>query len=134
MQTCCEVFFGQLPSGKVQVLRQGLYYQFHCRCRLSGSGMYRLFVRCGSREENLGIVVPMDGGFGLDTRIPVKRLGEGEMEFKLVPKHPEHPGERFAPIYPEEPFAYLDRLKDAYLARQGDQLGIMIGSEKEGPD
>ena len=46
--------------------------------------MCRLFVRCGSREENLGIVVPMDGGFGLDTRIPVKRLGEGEMEFRLA--------------------------------------------------
>ena len=134
LQTCFEVFSGKQPSGKVQVLRQGLYYQFHCRCRLSGSGMYRLFVRCGSREENLGIVVPMDGGFGLDTRIPVKRLGEGEMEFKLVPKHHEHPGERFAPIYPEEPFSYLSGLKDAYLARQGDQLGIMIGSRKDGPD
>lgn len=137
MQTCCEVFLGQLPAGKVQVLRQGLYYQFHCRCRLSGEDMCRLFVRCGSRKENLGIVVPMDGGFGLDTRIPVKRLGEGEMEFNLVPKHSDqtdHSGERFVPIYPEEPFSYLSRLKDAYLTHQGEQLGAMIQTKGCGED
>ena len=91
--------------------------------------MCRLFVRCGSRDENLGIVVPMDGGFGLDARIPVKRLGEGEMEFRLVPKHGDHTGERFVPIYPEEPFSYISRLKDAYLARQGEQLGAVIRTE-----
>lgn len=129
MQPCYEVFFGEVPAGKVQVLRQGLYYLFQCRCRLSGDIMCRLFVRCGSREENLGIVVPMDGGFGLDTRIPVKRLGEGEMKFTLIPKHGDRPGERFIPIYPEEPFSYIARLKDAYLARQGEQLGVMIKTE-----
>ena len=51
------------------------------------------------------------------------------MEFRLVPKLGDHTGERFVPIYPEEPFSYISRLKDAYLARQGEQLGAVIRTE-----
>lgn len=126
MEESYEVLFGSVPAGKVQVLRQGLYYLFHCRCRLSGDVVCRLFVRRGDREESLGVVVPMGEGFGLDTRLPVKRLGEGAMEFRLVPKHDKAQGETFVPIAPEEPFAYLEKLKDAYLARRDGQLGAMI--------
>ena len=67
----------------------------------------------------------MDGGFGLDTRLPVKRLGEGEMAFTLVPKH-EVPEGTFVPIYPEEPFAYIERLKEGFLAKKGEQVGVVL--------
>lgn len=66
-------------------------------------------------QEDLGILVPIDGGFGLDTRRPVKRLGEGTLAFSLVSRH-DTPKTRFEPIYPEEPYAYLQKRKDAYLA------------------
>lgn len=119
------VYFGNQQAGKVQVLRQGLYYRFHCRCKLTGNVVCRLTVSCGPNRENLGVVVPVDDGFGLDTRLPVKRLGEGNMEFFLVPKHETGTG-RFVPIYPEEPFSYIERLKESYLARKNGQYGIMI--------
>lgn len=119
------VTFGKQTVGKVQVLRQGLYYRFVCRCQLSGEVMCRLWVTCGDKRENLGLVVPMDGGFGLDTRIPVKRLGEGALAFILIPKH-DTPEGKFVPISPEEPFAYIERLKDAYLVKKGEQIGIVI--------
>lgn len=119
------VYFGKDQMGKVQVQRQGLYYRFTCRCRLTGDVVCRLHVACGDKRESLGVVVPMDDGFGLDTRIPVKRLGEGKMEFLLVPKHELGSG-TFVPVYPEEPFAYIERLKDAYLARKEGQVGVMI--------
>ena len=64
----------------------------------------------------------MGNFFGLDTRRPVKRLGEGELSFRLVSKH-NAPRTHFAPISPEEPFAYLQRLKDAYLAEKDGQIG-----------
>lgn len=108
--------------GKVQVLRQGLYYAFHCRCRISGETAVRLLARCGERQEDLGVLVPMEGGFGLDTRRPVKHLGEGEIQFLLASKH-DPPQTYFAPISPEEPFAYLQRLKDAYLETRNGQKG-----------
>ncbi len=120
-----EVSFGNQNVGRVQVQRQGLYYRFLCRCQLSGNVVCRLQVTCGDKGENLGVVIPVGDGFGLDTRLPVKRLGEGNMTFTLMPKH-EAGGGTFVPIYPEEPFSYISRLKDAYLARKGGQVGIMI--------
>ena len=109
-----EVTIGSQAVGRVQVRRQGLYYLFRCRCRLTGDTVWHLEAACGGKRENLGVLVPIDGGFGLDPRRPVKNLGEGRMEFTLKPKH-GRPRTHFAPIYPEEPFAYIQRLKDAFL-------------------
>ncbi len=117
-----ELTFGDRPVGRVRAERQGLYYLFRCRCRLSGEAAFRLLVSCGEKQEDLGILVPMEVGFGLDTRRPVKRLGEGTLSFRLVSNH-DAPKTHFAPISPEEPFAYLQRLKDAYLAEKSGQLG-----------
>ena len=116
---------GNEQVGKLQGQRQGLYYRFTCRCRISGDVMCRLWVSCGDKRENLGLVVPMDGGFGINTSLPVKRLGEGELHFTLLPKH-DAPTGKFVPISPEEPFAYIERLKEAYLARKGEQGGIEL--------
>ena len=112
----------------MQVTREGLYWRFVCRCRLSGDVVCRLLVQCGDRQENLGVLVPMGDGFGLDKRIPAKRLGEGELAFSLMTKGSSVEG-TFVPIYPEEPFAYIARLKDAFLARQNGQVGVIIKTE-----
>lgn len=125
MEEKYAVSFGNEQVGKVSVQRRGLYYRFRCRCRITGGAVYRVRVRCGEIQESLGILVPMEGGFGLDTQIPVKRLGEGEMEFFMVPKYESSPV-AIAPVYPEEPFAYISRLKDAYLVRQNGELAIGI--------
>lgn len=124
------VYFGNKLAGKVQVQRQGLYYRFRCRCRLTGDVVCRLSVSCADKRENLGVVVPLDGGFGLDTKLPVKKLGEGPMEFRLIPKH-DKPEGKFVPIYPEEPFAYIERLKDAFLVRQNGQAGVMLSPDAD---
>ena len=120
-----EVFFGNQQVGKVQVRRQGLYYRFICRCRLTGDVVCRLYITCGGQRENLGVVVPVGDGFGLDTRLPVKRFREGEPSFSLIPKH-EMADARFAPIIPEEPFAYIERLKTSFLVKKYGQMGIML--------
>ena len=129
MEENYPVFFGKNPVGKVQVLRQGLYYRFICRCRLSGDVVCRLAVRCGDSQENLGVVVPVGDGFGLDKKVPVKHLGEGEMSFFLAPRN-DYVFGKFVPISPEEPFAYIARLKDAFFLRQGGQAGVMIKNEQ----
>lgn len=119
------VYFGKEQVGKVQVLREGLYYRFVCRCRIASGILCRLHVVCGDRDENLGVVIPVGSGFGLDTRLPAKRLGQGMPEFRLHPKH-GIPVETFIPISPEEPFAYLSRLKESYLVRKQGCSGIMV--------
>lgn len=125
MEKKYDVYFGNRLSGTVWVAQQGLYYRFRCRCQLSGDVICRLVVNCGDIQENLGVVVPVEGGFGLETKVPAKRFGKGNMTFSLVTKSERTAG-KFAPIYPEEPFAYISRLKDAYLVRQNGQAGICI--------
>ena len=120
-----EVSFGRQVVGNVLVERLGLYYRFHCRCKLTGDVICRLQVVCGDKQENLGILVPVGEGFGIDTKLPIKKLGEGIMRFFLLPKHEAATEVKFVPIYPEEPFRYISRLKTLYLERQNGQIGIL---------
>jgi len=83
--------------------------------------MCRLHVRWDDKEEKLGVLIPDQGEFTLDTRLPVKRFGFGTPRFSLIPRY-EIPETGRAPIYPEEPFAYIERLKDAYLVRKDGRI------------
>jgi len=123
-----KILMGGQSIGKARVERQGLYYVVSCRCRLSGEVVCRVTVSCGDRSENLGILVPESGAFVLNTRIPIKRLGEGPLMFHAVPRHTELRG-RFVPISPETPFAYLSRLENAFLEVRNGQSGITISDE-----
>lgn len=113
------------PCGKVTVNRQGLYYRIRCRCQIPSQDICRLQAVSGTRRENLGVLVPAEDGFGLDTRIPVKRLGEGEPAFSLSTGQ-ETTDSRFVPILDEEPFAYIARLKESFLEFENGQMGIRI--------
>ena len=111
--------------GKVTVSRQGLYYRIRCRCTLPSEDVYRLQAACGNRRENLGVLVPVEDRFGLDTRIPVKQLGEGDLAFTVSSKRQPVQGQ-FVPILDEEPFAYISRLKKSYLEIKEGQVGIRV--------
>ena len=120
-----QVYFGEQAVGRVQVMREGLYYRFCCRCSLSGAVVCRLVLICGEETHHLGIFVPMGDAFGLDTRLPVKRISETSPVFQVLPGRVVTNG-RFVPIKPEEPFAYIARLKDAFLAYQNGQAGVIL--------
>ncbi len=116
--------------GKATVDRRGLYYQIRCRCILPSEDIFRLQVACEDLRENLGVLVPKEDRFGLDTRIPVKQLGEGDLSFSVQPKQEPFRG-LFVPITDEEPFAYISRLKESFLIRKNGQAGIQI-QKKQG--
>ena len=126
------ISFGEKIVGRAQVERQGLYYHVTCLCGLSGEVMYRLEVSCGEKRADLGILVPMEQGFGLDTRFPVSRVGEGTLVFRLLPRHDQLQGRMFVPIKPEEPFRYLERLKDAFLEIQEGKKGASLPQKNSG--
>jgi len=119
------VYFGDRLCGKVQVLRQGLYYRFVCRCHLTGEVICSLRAVFPDREESLGVLVPMDDGFGLSTRIPAKRFDGKLIRFRAAARQ-EIIKEFFSPIYPEEPFGYLELLKKAYLVKKDGQIGMTV--------
>lgn len=120
-----NILLGGQAIGTARVAREGLYFCFRCRCRLSGEVVYRLQVRCGDNKENLGIPVPQNGAFELNTRIPAKKLGSGRMVVEAVPKKVEWEGV-FVPLSPEEPFKYLRRLEGAFLQVRNGQVGILL--------
>ena len=120
-----EVRLGNRQVGEVTVQRIGLYYEMCCRCRLSEGILYRLQVLSGDKYENLGILVPEGDCFTLKTRIPVKRFEAGKTEFLLIPKYDRGRG-KTVPIYPDEPFAYISRLKGSYLTWKNGQMMINI--------
>lgn len=120
-----EILLGGQSVGTVEVSKEGLYYHFDCHCDFTGTVMYRIAVKCGETEWSLGIPAPEDGKFVLRTRIPIKRVGEGELSFRAVPKHADLT-QKFVPISPEEPFAYLQRLQNAFLQARDGRVGIVI--------
>lgn len=121
-----DILMGKEMVGKATVEQQGLYYRICCQCNISGAVMCRVTVSCNGHHENLGILIPMGDGFGLTTKLAVKRLGKGAFQFRVMPKHQKSEGQ-FIAVYPEEPFAYLSRLKNAFLEVRNGQVGVVIG-------
>lgn len=86
MDETYDIRFDDSLVGKARVEKQGLYLCFSCRCRMPDDGLYRIHVISGENREDLGICIPLDGLFGMDKRLPIKRFGAGEFEFVLLPK------------------------------------------------
>ena len=124
-----EVRQGKQRVGKVQVIPQGLYVRIICRCHIQGDQVRRLYAQTEDGRESLGVLVPEADGFFLDRRIPAKRLGEN-VSFLISAGGGKLEG-IFVPISPQEPFAYIDRLKDAFLETRQGSIGIRIGKHPE---
>lgn len=125
MEGTYPILFGDQRVGQASVTRRGLYYHFSCRLQLTGEVIFRVEVCRGEGWENLGIPVPEGRAFVLNKAVPVNRLGTEKLIFRVVPKHSKG-REIFVPIHPEEPFAYLSRLKNAYMQRRGEEIGVVI--------
>lgn len=119
------VFLGRHQLGTVTVKRVGLYYQFVCRCKLPENVLYRLRVSYDNVEENLGVLVPEGEEFALNTKLPAKKFPEGSPEFWICTSS-ESAGEKVIPVYPDEPFVYISRLKDMYMVRKNGHLGLAV--------
>lgn len=96
------VFYQQKAVGKVQVIKKGLYYSFHCRCRMESGTVCRLVAKWPNAWENLGIPVPEGDGLELDRKLPAKRMGEETPEFLLIPYERDIHEALFGPEIKEE--------------------------------
>ena len=124
MEGIHDIYLRDKVVGEAQVRREGLYYRIRCRCKLVEESLCRIKVD----SVSLGVLIPDGDFFCLDTKLPVKRFENQNANFLIQPNRPVLAG-KFIPIKPEEPFSYIERLKNAYLARQDGQLGIVIKEE-----
>ena len=118
-----DIMLGDQSIGTAEVLREGLYYRFRCRCRLSGKVMYQLKAVCADKESCLGVCIPIEDEFGVDTKLAVKKLGEGDFSFYAVPRHLDMKG-IFAPIRADEPFMHIENLQGSHLEYHNGEPGI----------
>lgn len=79
-----EVYQDGQVVGTVALSREGLYYRFRCRCRPLTDAVTRLVWKADEDVISLGILVPMGGCFGLDTRVAAKKCSGEKPEFLLV--------------------------------------------------
>ena len=83
--------------------------------------MYQVIAKGTIGEVSLGVCVPMDGAFGINTRVPMKTVGDGPIYLRAIPKHKACNGE-FIPIRADEPFNYIEKLEKAqYSVSDGIQ-------------
>ena len=87
--------------------------------------MCKVQVRWGENSRQLGILAPKNGMFCLETKIPKKIFDSEAVRFEVIPHLRREPGQ-FVPIRPEEPFAYLSRLRKAHMERRDGQAGIVL--------
>lgn len=116
-----KVNFGEKQVGSVEMKRVGLYYELQCCCSRCDGQMVELVAEGKGFRENLGLLLPMEGGLGLKMRIPVKRMGEGKPRFSLHLRHEEE--ENLIEVDADAPFAFLQQLESAHLVfRQGKAM------------
>lgn len=125
MEGTWNVYFEEKNVGNCCICREGLYYRIVCRCSRVTDAVCRLAVQCGEQTVDLGVLVPVEGGFGLDKRLPEKRLPQGEPRF-LIRSPAQSVDGRFVPVREGAPFAYLSELTGARFARRGGEVGVVL--------
>lgn len=120
MRTYSVLLVGK-KIGTADVEKRGLYYKIRCVCYLDGREPVHIIVSA-EREVDLGLCVPNGKHYELNTSIPVKQVGEGELTFQAASKC--RPLEMAVPVTADEPFQYIMRLKDAYCVRRKNQIYI----------
>jgi len=119
--------------GRVQLTKQGLYYHIRCSCTVIDQNIYRLLGSCDGDQIRFGVLVPEGKRLILETKIPTKKLMADNLAFFLesVVSHGQSPATQerifqYVPIYPDEPLAYLSKLKKSYFEIRNGKPGILI--------
>jgi len=123
------VYFRGSSVGTVRVRKQDLFYHIRCQCHPKMPGMHRLIAKTEKGQTDLGICVPMDGAFGVETRISCKRFGEGKPEFWISPVTEDRKG-LFYPVDPNMPFSEISKLRNGYFAIENGQKGVILGDSE----
>lgn len=122
------ILLGGKSVGQAEMKEEGLYSRILCRLFLSGDVPFQVIMKTGEKEISLGTCLRHGGAFEIDTKVPRKYIGSGPVHFYAKPKKPPLP-KGFVPIYPYEPFAYLQKLEQARMAVEQGVTGVYFTEE-----
>ncbi len=104
-----------MAFGNAEMVREGLYYRIRVCCPEPVRVQF-----CGEKGvQNLGICVPAESGFVIETRIPIKRVGEGAVSFRL-----EQEMGQFIEVFRDKPFVPLENLRNCVFCVYNGQAGV----------
>lgn len=129
MEGTYDVKLGTEAMGKVYVMKKGLYYRFECACSLCGDIMHDLTLQVGEQEIHLGLLIPQNGVWRVNTQLPIKQVGKGIPTFYIKPRHIHMNGQVYH-VKPDEPFRYLDSLESMYLTKQNNKIVLLRHDKK----
>ena len=124
-----NVCFDNQIVGWVTVTRQGLYAIISCRCGVTGGKKYDLYAKTETGKCSLGLLYAADGGYGLDTRIPVKKLGQGSIQFLIEQKMEQACS---ISLHCQIPTSVLLALEQYSYARSEGKPCLVLRNEKNG--
>ncbi len=122
-----EVCLNGNKAGTAEVARKGLYYRISCKCVLPDKDLYRLRVSTGNQRVDLGIYVPVKDGYGVDTMVPVHKLGTRDMLFELVNGETKS---EFIPIIPQEPIKRLSQYSNMRFEVRDRRFGVVLVTKR----
>lgn len=102
--------------------KTGLYYSIDGCFRAEPDGMYRMVLKCGAGEIDLGICLKSIDGYQVHTKIPAKNV-QPPMSFYI--RHNGEKSGQFYPIVPGENFKYIEKLPLSRLVTEKGQTGII---------
>lgn len=126
-----DIFMDTRVVGQAEVIKEGLYYRFSCKCTPPDGKIYKIAVSDGDNTKELGICVPTGEWFCLVRRVPVKYLPGEKLDFSLVPKNKEI---AVVTVETDEPFDQLDRLDSSRLQESDGKTEILIDPAQDPPD
>lgn len=115
--------------GTAVVLEEGLYYHIRCVCSFPQEGIYKLIVKCGSRQVGLGTCLFEQGKFTLEKRVSIRSLGRGELQIQV-----EQDKSSFYPIRKDTEFPYIAELSQKNLHFMNGEIGITLLPNQVPPD
>ena len=110
--------------GQATVKPAGLYLQILCLCNLPADKRWHIRVETAKGKQDLGLCSLRQGGIGLYTCIPAKRLGEGALLFYA--EEETAPAPDFVPLCNSEPCPCVSRLRKGKLAISKGMVGIVF--------
>ena len=114
------------PIGTAEIIEEGLYYRFCCKCTTKLVGINRIMVINRSNRVDLGICVPEKNYFVLNTRIPRKHFKDKSFSFELI----SDDDYIFNNVYTGMMFDKLDKLEAAHLEIVSGQPQIIINQSR----
>lgn len=120
-----DVLKDSIVVGFVNVIREGLYLRFQCRCKSFDSEIYRLIAYSGSQPIDLGICVPEGNYIILNKKMPVKVFCEMPAQFTLKANNTSTQTV-LATVDPQQPFRLIDQLPLSKLDLKDGKYRIIL--------